>query len=140
MTLFKFYQFTPEELQRLCWLRAVEWLGWPAFLSQPLLPILYIFYPVYWVLASLFVAGLLWLPFRYRFASLQLATLGAFWVRLKWVTIPIGTIVLLQQRRYSAVFVTLATPWLVGLLNIPGKVGTIELKFWNIANPREWTC
>jgi hypothetical protein len=130
MSLFHFFQFSAEQLQRLCWLRAAEWLGWPGFLSQPLLPILYIFYPVYWVLASVFIAGLLWLPFRYQFASLQLATLGSFWVRLKWVTIPLGIVVLLHQRRYVAALVTLTTPWIVGLVNIPGKVGIVEAKFW----------
>jgi hypothetical protein len=132
MRLFNFYQFSPEELQRLCWLRAIEWLTWPGFLSQPLLPILYIFYPVYGVLALAFIADLLWLPFRHHLVSLQLATLGCFWVRLKWVTIPIGVIFLLHQRRYAAAFAALATPWFAGL-PIPGKVGIVETKFWRMA-------
>jgi hypothetical protein len=97
------------------------------------LPILYVFYPVYWVLAAVFIAGLLWVPFRYQFVSLQLATLGCFWVRLKWATIPIGGAVLLHQRRYMAVFVTLATPWLAGLLTVSGNVGIVERRFWDIA-------
>lgn len=135
MRFFHFYQFTPEELHRLCWLRAVEWIGWPGFLSQPLLPILYIFYPVPSVLASVFVAGLLWLPIRYRFVSLQLATVGAFWVKLKWVTIPLGVIVLLRQSRYVAALVAFATPWIAGFINLPGQVGIVEEEMWEIGTP-----
>ena len=128
-TLFGFNSFTPDELTRLCWLRAVEWLAWPAFLSQPLLPILYIFYSIYMVWIAVFLVGLLWLPIRYNFVNLQLAALGAFWVRLKWVTIPIGVFVLFRQGRYTAVAVALLTAWITGLLNFPGKVGVVQQKF-----------
>ncbi len=135
MKLLDIGPLSGDELQRMCWLRAVEWLAWPAFISQPLLPIFYLFYPVYWVLAAVFVAGLLWLPFRYRFVSRQLADLGCLWVRLKWVSIPIGIIALLHQRRYAAAVVTLATPWLAGLLNAPGKVGIVQARFLGTASP-----
>jgi len=127
-------RFTPEELQRVCWVRAIEWLAWPAFLSQPLLPILYTLYPVYWVVAAITAAGLFWLPFRYHLVSLRLATLGCFWVRLKWITIPIGVFVLLRQGRFVAAAIALGTPWISGLLNIPGEIGVVERKFWALAN------
>jgi hypothetical protein len=129
MKRWTYQGYTEEELQRACWLRATEWMAWPAFISQPLLPILYIFYPVYAVLAVVFIAGLLWVPFRYRLASLPLAMFGCFWVRLKWATIPVGVVVLLFQKRYIAAVVALATPLLAGLLNLPGKIGIVEEKF-----------
>jgi hypothetical protein len=75
------------------------------------------------------LVGLLWLPIRYNFVSVQLAGLGAFWVRMKWVTIPIGVFVLFRQGRYVAVTVALLTPRLTGLLNAPGKVGVVQQKF-----------
>jgi hypothetical protein len=113
---FRFDNYSPDEITRLCWLRAVEWIAWPAFLSQPLLPILYIYYPVYWVL------------------------LGCFWVRLKWLTIPAALFVLFQERRYIAFALTLATPVLVSVLNapsqliaaiaqFPSEIGTVQGKF-----------
>jgi hypothetical protein len=119
---FCFDQFTPDELKRVCWLRAVEWLAWPAFLSQPLLPIFYLYSQVYWVLLAVVLLGFLWLPLRHRFASLQLATLGSFWVRLKWATIPIGLVFLFHERRYTAMAVTLATPVLASWLNAPAQL------------------
>jgi hypothetical protein len=128
MRLWSYQDYTEEELQRACMLRAMEWMVWPAFVSQPLLPVLYIFYPVYWVLVAVFIAGLLWMPFRYRLASLPLATLGCYWVRLKWATIPVGVVVLLYQARYIAAVVALATPLLAGTLNLPGKGGIVEEK------------
>jgi hypothetical protein len=141
----RFDQLTPDELTRVCWLRAVEWLAWPAFLSQPLLPVLYIFYPAYWVLLAVVVLGFLWLPLRHRFASMQLATLGSFWVRLKWITIPVGLFVLFRESRYIAIAVTLATPWLASVLNAPAQlaaawigkspsqIGVVQGKFLAIA-------
>ena len=58
--------------------------------------------------------------------SLQLAPLGALWVRTKWVTIPIGLFVLFRQGRYVAVAITLLTPVVAGYLNFPGKVGVVQ--------------
>jgi hypothetical protein len=126
-------QFRPDELTRVCWLRAVEWLAWPAFLSQPLLPLFYVFYPVYWVLLAVVVVGFFWLLFRHKFASLRLATWGCYWVRLKWVTIPIGLLVLFRESRYIAVALTLATPWLASLLNLPAQLAAA----WILGSPSQ---
>lgn len=133
-------EFTVGELTRLCWLRAVEWLAWPAFISQTLLPVLYIFYPAYWVLLGVIVVCFLWLPIRHRFASFRLATIGCFFVRLKWATIPTGIFCLLRERRFVAAAVALATPWLASYLNFPAQmaaavaghpseIGTVQEKF-----------
>jgi hypothetical protein len=150
---FRFDTYAPEEITRFCWLRAVEWIAWPAFLSQPLLPILYVYHPVYWVLLGAILAGFLWLPLRHRFASLQLATMGCLWVRVKWLTIPVALFVLFQQRRYMTVALTLATPWLASILNAPAQlvaaiaqspsqVGIVQRKFLDYAelhNPPQFT-
>ena len=122
-------------------------------LSQPLLPILYIYFPVYWVLLGVILLGFAWLPFRYRFASLQLATLGCYWVHLKWLTIPIGLFVLFRQGRYLAFAVALATPWMAALLNAPAQfiaaagkspsqIGIVQERFLQLAeqyNPPQFT-
>jgi hypothetical protein len=121
--------------------------------SQPLLPILYIYYPAYWVLLGAILAGFLWLPLRHRVASLQLATMGCLWVRLKWLTIPFALFVLFQQRRYIALALTMATPWLASVLNAPAQlvaaiaqspsqVGIVQRKFMESAevhNPPQFT-
>ncbi len=78
---------------------------------------------------GVFLTGLLWLPIRYNFMSVQLAAFGSLWVRLKWITIPIAMFILFRQGRYVAVAIALLTPWIVGLLNFPGKVGVVQQKF-----------
>lgn len=115
-------EFTQDELTRLCWLRAVEWLAWPAFMSQTLLPILYLFYPVYWVLLGVMIVCFIWLPIRHRLASFRLATIGCLFVRLKWATIPAGIVLLLMQERYLTAAIALATPWLAAYLNFPAQI------------------
>jgi hypothetical protein len=151
--VFGFDAFTPDEITRLCWLRAVEWMAWPAFLSQPLLPVFYVYYPVYWVLLGVISVGFLWLPLRHRFASLQLATMGCLWVRLKWVSIPLALFVLFQQERYIAFALTLATPWLASMLNAPAQliaafakspsqIALVQIKFMEslaLNNPPQFT-
>lgn len=145
MRLFRFTQFSSGELTNLCWFRAVEWIAWPAFLSQPLLPLFYIYYPVYWVLLVVVLISFSWLPFRHRVASLQLATLGCFWVRLKWIAIPIAIFFLVRQNRYLAIVLTLATPIAVSLLNAPAQllaaiahrpaqIGIVQKKFLALAS------
>ena len=119
MRVLRYTDFTHDELTRLCWLRAVEWLAWPAFLSQPLLPILYVYYPVLYPLTATVIASSVWLLIRYKFMSLELADFGCLWVRLKWITIPIGCLLLLRQGRYVAASLAVATPWLAGVMTLP---------------------
>lgn len=124
--------FSDEENLRACWLRAVEWGKWPAFISQPLIPLLYIFYPVQWVLLSVIVANILWAFVRYRFTSLAAATWGALFVRLKWLTIPTTTAYFLFYGRYWVALLALTVPLYAAVLGIftgSFKIGISQQKF-----------
>lgn len=78
-----------DENVRWSWLRVVEWLGWPLFLSQPVVPVLLYFYswPVIFV-------GVVVLTFIWRalvapvWISPSLVELGVYFVRLKFVIAP----------------------------------------------------
>jgi hypothetical protein len=65
-----------ELLVRICFLRAIEWELWPLFLSQSILPILYLF--MEWRLAWMLVCSLsaVWFPYRYRLANIGVATVN----------------------------------------------------------------
>jgi len=123
--------FTDDENTRRCWLRAVEWVAWPAFLSQPLLPILYVYYPWWKVLLAVIIASLLWTAVRYRFTSFALATAGFFFVQLKWITIPVGAFVLFRQHRFLPGALAVVTPFLAAWLGFAGKIGVIQNRFMN---------
>jgi len=79
---------TSEELIQVCFLRAVEWELWPLFLSQSILPVLYLI--IEWKLAWMLVCFLtvLFALFRYPVANIWVAVIGQNIVRLtRWPAI-----------------------------------------------------
>ena len=60
-----FEGYTDDEVRRWLWLRAMEWDAFPAYISQPIAPILFIFYPWYLVLLAVLCIGLIWCLIRY---------------------------------------------------------------------------
>lgn len=126
-----FQGFTEEEVTRLSWLRAVEWLAWPGFISQPIIPILYLFWPWYSVIAGVFLSNLAWLFVRYRFVSYRLATLGCLFVRLKWPVMIACSFYFVWHHEYWKTFLTVATPLIVMLLCglFGGQIGTAQRLF-----------
>jgi hypothetical protein len=53
-------EHSDEENIRWSWLRAVEWLEWPLFISQPVVPILLYFYRWPAVLGGVVAVAFLW--------------------------------------------------------------------------------
>ena len=87
-----------EENTRWSWLRAVEWVEWPLFLSQPIVPALLYFYPWPWVLGLTALTGFLWrLLVVPNFISTALAGLGPIFVLLKYITSPVAAFLLWRQ-------------------------------------------
>jgi hypothetical protein len=87
-----------EDNTKWSWLRAVEWVEWPLFLSQPVVPVLLYFYPWPWVLGVAAVTGFLWrLLVVPNFISPRLAGLGPKFVLLKYVTSPVVAFLLWRQ-------------------------------------------
>ena len=88
------------------WLRAVEWVEWPLFLSQPVVPVLLYFYPWQWVLGITAFAGFLWRLLEVpNFVSARVAGLGPKFVLLKYVTSPMVAFLLFRQNE----------PWIAAL-------------------------
>src|SRR5207247_10716013 len=80
-----FDTYTDGEIRRWLWLRAVEWAAFPAFLSQPVAPILFIFFPWYFVMLGVVTLGLVWRFVRYSFVSVRIAiAVVVLVVWLKW--------------------------------------------------------
>ena len=52
-----FAGYTEAEIQRWLHLRAIEWSGFPGYISQIVAPILFIFYPWWQVLLAVVVIG-----------------------------------------------------------------------------------
>ena len=99
-----------DENVRWAWLRAVEWLGWPEFLTQPIVPVLLYFYPlsvVFWALAGV---SFLWRLFIVPlWVSPGLAGAGIFIVRLKFIAAPVAAYLL--WRRSAPALAVAALVW-----------------------------
>ena len=115
---------TDDELKQWLWLRAVEWNRWPAYVTQPIVPILLILFPWFYVLVALYVVGVLWCLVRYAFVSVGLAYAAPLFVMpLKWPAALGCGIYLLVDGRVVPGVIALAWPLLGGFASIPGKVG-----------------
>ena len=90
-------------------LRAMEWLTWPGFISQPLVPILLYFYPWPWVIGSVVLISFAW---RMVVAPVivfpQLATAAVWFVKLRWVASPIMAFLIWQRDDYPIAALALA--------------------------------
>ena len=119
--------YSEPEIQRWLYVRAVEWTAWPAFITQPVVPILTIFFPLYKVLLAVFLLGIIWCAVRYSFVSPRLAQIAASFVLLKWPASLGSAIYLYAHRNYLSGTIALFWPLLAGLIGIPGKIGVVEL-------------
>ena len=120
-----------DEIRRWLSLRSIEWAALPAFVSQPVAPILFIFFPWYWVLGTVWILGVIWCPIRYLFVNVAVAKIACcVVVWLQWPA-AVGSAIYLffHNRPLPAVIALLWPLFLAGLFGIPGKVGVIELAF-----------
>lgn len=132
MPIWNPFEHTDQENLRWAWLRAIEWGVWPRFVAQPIVPVLLIFFPWQWVVGSVIVLTWVWVLIRYKFVSADLATLGATFVRLKWLTCPASCIYLWIMGQKQTAVLALLWPLVTLLLTIVGPsvmVGTLQNEF-----------
>jgi hypothetical protein len=112
-------------------MRAIEWNAWPSFISQPIIPILFLFCPWLTVIISLVVVNLLWaLLIRPHFVLPALAALAVTLVRLKLITIPVVVMILALRGDYVLAAVSLCWPLLAGLGSfVPGSLNKTRRVF-----------
>ena len=122
--------WTEERVKKVLWLRAVEWAGLPAFVSQPFIPILFIFFQWYLVIASRFLLCILWVPIRRLYVNFTAATLVCKFVNwCKWPSIVGSATYLFFHHQPIPAVISLLWPFLAGFVCPPGGIGAIELAF-----------
>ena len=130
--VWKASENTFQENARWSLLRAIEWGIWPAFLSIPLVPLLLLFVPLWHIIIIVGILTILWSFVKYKFVNVLLATLGCFWVQLKWVSIPVSIVLLSLRRHYVLACVALVWPFIssfFGLVSGGTQIGRIEEMF-----------
>jgi|ERR1039457_6227252 hypothetical protein len=122
--------WTEVEVKRMLWLRAIEWNALPSFVSQPFVPILFIFFPWVLVIFVVMVLSVIWVPIRYLFVNFRVATVAClFVVWCKWPASIGSSIYLFIHHQPVPAVIALLWPFLAGYIGIPGKVGITELAF-----------
>ena len=129
-----FETYNDEEIRRWLWLRALEWAAFPAFISQPVAPILFIFFRWYFVVLGVVTLGFIWRFVRYSFVSVRVAdavVVPVVW--LKWPT-SIGSSIYLFIHHQPvagvlAVIWSFVAGWTGAVIGFPTRVGVIELAF-----------
>jgi hypothetical protein len=107
-----------DELEsRWLLLRSIEWVNWPLFISQPLVPILLWYYEWQPVVVAVLVVTLLWrLAIATRYVSVRQVEFGPLFVALKFLICPVmAFLIWCQGDRVGAV---LALLWPVAVLLI----------------------
>ena len=123
-------QFTEEEVaRRWLFLRAAEWKNWPSFVSQPIVPILFIFCPWYYIFGGVLFLDILWAGLRYRYVNVSAAASAVSFVEyLKWPAGIGSAIYLFTHHSYLAGVLAILWPLgLSGLITVPGQTGRIEM-------------
>jgi hypothetical protein len=119
-----------EENQRWAWLRAIEWKAWPGFISQPVIPILFVFFQVYEVILALLLVNCLWIPLRWRLISVSLASSGAvFVVCTKWPSCILMYAYFIFKGNYVPAFLAIFWPFIGSLVSFPCAVSEFCYNF-----------
>lgn len=121
--------YTDAEIERWLWLRAVEWCGFPGYVSQLFAPVLCIFYPWPEVLFGVIGCGIVWSLVRYWFVSPTISDkvcLLVVW--FKWPVSIGSSIYLFVHGQTVSGVVALTWPLFAGFLTVPGKIGVIEVR------------
>lgn len=119
-----------SQLRQWLWLRATEWLNFPSFISQPIVPVLLIFFYWPWVLGGVFAADVLWAFVRYSYVNVRAASYAVNFVALSKWPFAIGSAVFLFVHHNTlAGVLAIAWPLLCGFIMVPGQIGKIEILF-----------
>lgn len=122
--------WTDAEVQRWLRLRSIEWCAFPAFASQPLVPVLFLLFSWYWVIAAVVALNVLWSQIRYSFVNIGAATVGCLFVAwVKWPSTIGSAVYLFIHRQFVPGLIALFWPLLAGFIPPSGKIGVIELAF-----------
>jgi hypothetical protein len=123
--MWRVEEHSDQENLRYSWLRSVEWITWPSFILQPIVPLLLYFFTWQSILISIPFIDYAWrLIVAPRFLPVRLLDNGPLFVLLKFVTCPAMAFLLWQQNyRWEA---ALALFWPLANLVIDWPLTVVE--------------
>jgi hypothetical protein len=113
-------EHSDQENLQWAWLRAIEWIDWPLFMSQPVVPVLLYFYDWPWILVAVLLTTLLWrVTVLQWFVSVRLADFGPLFVLLKFVVCPVMAFLIWQRGNHAGAALALLWPVVILLIASP---------------------
>jgi hypothetical protein len=134
MRKFRLAIVLDPDRDRILLLRSTEWANWPLFIFQPIVPVLFLLIPWWGIIIGILILSYTWTLIRNRYHSLNLALLGAFFVRLKWPVSIIMAMVFLLSGQYVRSVLSALWPVVTMflMLFIPvTELGPIQERFRN---------
>src|SRR5579859_4753684 len=128
-------------------LRAMEWINWPLFISQPLVPILLYFYSWLWVIGSVLLITFAWRQIVVPVViSPTLAYMGPLFIKARFATGPIMAFLIWQRGDHWTAGLAVLWPflgamtglWIVGIIQAPvsltalgraTQIGVVQRRF-----------
>lgn len=130
--MWKTAEHSDEENIKWAYLRALEWANFPAFISQPIIPVLLVFLNWKLVLGVFIIISILWnFTLRYRrFLNVSALSYPIYFVMLKWITGPISAYLLYMNEHVWLALIALFWSFISTILaNIPPPMtGRIQRK------------
>lgn len=113
---------------RWCWLRSVEWLVWPAFISPLYAPILLLSWPPWAVLTIVAAVNLMWAVVRSKFLNAHLAAVMVMPVTIgTWPICLLSAVWLFAERRWGSGILAIFYPAVSAVLPfISGQIGVLQ--------------
>ena len=110
-------EHSDSENSRWILLRSIEWVQWPLFISQPIVPILLWFCEWQPVVLAVIAVSIIWrFGIATRFVSIRLADLGPILVVLKFVVCPVMAFLIWKQGDQFGAVLALLWPMAVLLI------------------------
>ena len=110
-------------------LRAMEWGSFPSFVSQPIAPILMLFFNPIVVVLVIIILNILWRFVRYKTYNPYLSSLAVYFVKLKWISVVGMAILFYLNHNIPYALVSLfwvPISYVLMVSSMPVEVGRIE--------------
>ncbi len=120
--------YSPTEIEKFSYLRAVEWRSWPAFLSVTLAQPFFLFYNPLIIIGIVIGLNTLWAPLFKKLISIEFATLGVYINKAKIFLTPFMIFFAVVEKNYLlALFILL---WAALIANLMGNIRPpVDLKY-----------
>jgi len=130
------------ELHVWCNLCAIQWACLPLLLSQPIAPVLFLFFPARYVISTFLLSSIMWtFLVAYRYKNLVAASrLSNFAYYTRWVVAVVSSIALAFEGQYLTASLAIAWPMIAIIIIVywPADVAYIEDAFYTQRESLKW--